>query len=659
MKYLFIDFEFNQTKEYYLNLVCVSFQSIQDGVCHLNEQYWLLDQMERLAAIEVLSTLIFDHTIVSYALGAEIRSLVSLLPGLDPQELTGIDLQQNYKMLINHNPLLSYGRHLVDGKQVVIHKPKPKWSRRDGEPSGKAQTSLVSCTYKLIGVDRDLEHKDRMRDIIIHGGPESIENNREEIIKYCASDVEFLPRILDRQIEEMRKTNIPLSKTMNTFLNLGKYAIHSSMIEMVGYPVNLTELKKFSGNILSILNSAAELVNEKHPEIKAFQYNKKTNSYTQKKAPIKKWVEENHDINSWRRTDNNDVSLSLDAFKDYYSSSDESFGGSIVSYLKTKQSLNGFSPNKSEKGSFFDAVGSDERCRPYYNIFGSQTSRTQPPATHFIPLKAKWMRYFIQPKPGRAIINIDYASEEFFIAALLSNDKRMIDAYLSGDIYLAFAKDINMVPRNATKESHPKQRDICKTLILGISYKMSAKGLSSRLIKIDPSMTEEKTESIIKDFYDTYHSYYEWGWSIQEDYKDDNKLSLRDGWTLFGDNDNYRSVLNFPVQGAGADIMRRAVIKAHNYNLDVIYTLHDAIAVEYDSDKLDTIRILGQCMVDAFKEYFPERKEADQIRLDGMAWGYDYKISPIYKPFFKLDFSERYIDEKGKRDLERYIKFFN
>ena len=45
---------------------------------------------------------------------------------------------------------------------------------------------------------------------------------------------------------------------------------------------------------------------------------------------------------------------------------------------------------------------------------------------------------------------IDYCQQEFGIAAALSGDTAMKQAYRSGDPYLAFAKQVGAVPGDAT-----------------------------------------------------------------------------------------------------------------------------------------------------------------------------------------------------------------
>ena len=58
------------------------------------------------------------------------------------------------------------------------------------------------------------------------------------------------------------------------------------------------------------------------------------------------------------------------------------------------------------------------------------------------------MRSLCRPPKGKIIVGIDYKSEEFLISGLLANDKNMLDAYESGDVYLYFAKLAGAVPKD-------------------------------------------------------------------------------------------------------------------------------------------------------------------------------------------------------------------
>ena len=63
------------------------------------------------------------------------------------------------------------------------------------------------------------------------------------------------------------------------------------------------------------------------------------------------------------------------------------------------------------------------------SAFASRTFRNQPSNARFIFGPAAWLRGLIQPQSGRAVAYVDWSQQEFGIAAALSGDVAMIDAY--------------------------------------------------------------------------------------------------------------------------------------------------------------------------------------------------------------------------------------
>src|SRR5262249_30771040 len=101
----------------------------------------------------------------------------------------------------------------------------------------------------------------------------------------------------------------------------------------------------------------------------------------------------------------------------------------------------------------------------------------------FILGRPAWMRSFIQPDEGRSLAYIDWSSQEYGIGAVLSGDSTMIADYEAGDPYLGFARRIGMVPVEATKRTHPTEREIIKVVILGTQYGMGPQTLATRINK--------------------------------------------------------------------------------------------------------------------------------------------------------------------------------
>ena len=57
----------------------------------------------------------------------------------------------------------------------------------------------------------------------------------------------------------------------------------------------------------------------------------------------------------------------------------------------------------------------------------------------------------------------------------------MQEAYMTGDPYLAFAKQAGAVPLDATKQNHGAQRELFKQCVLGVAYGMEAESLALRI----------------------------------------------------------------------------------------------------------------------------------------------------------------------------------
>ena len=95
-------------------------------------------------------------------------------------------------------------------------------------------------------------------------------------------------------------------------------------------------------------------------------------------------------------------------------------------------------------------VGADGRNRCMLSPFRSKTGRNQPYNAKFIFGPSRWLRGLIKPAPGYGIAYLDFGSKEIAIAAALSGDEAMIDAYTSGDPYMTFAKQAGLAPPEAT-----------------------------------------------------------------------------------------------------------------------------------------------------------------------------------------------------------------
>lgn len=672
-KILYIDFEFSEINSEFVKLVCCS---IYDG--KKVHEFWLhnnLDAMDELRMFIVKN----KHCIFwGYAAVAEGRSFLSL--GLNPVDFKWIDGFFEYRCLTNHNDHLLYGKQLVAGKEKVTRKPPPKWERteEDSLSAFRPTHSLAEATYKLTGEIRDTEHKDKMRDLIISNPAEYTEEEKILVQEYCTEDVIHLPKLFDAMKQEYFDLGIELDQELEYEMLLrGKFAALTAKIESWGYPIDIDKTRNFTSAVQPILEECQREINSLFPEITPFRWKKNERKFSWNQIATKAWLRDNVDIEYWMRTDKNDLSLKLEAWERVFNYRHDypkdNFGAQMVRYLKLKQHISGFIPNKN--GSFWDAVGPDNRVRVYTNPYGAQSSRNQQSSRSFLFLKTAWMRALCVPPKGKAICGIDYGSEEFLISALLAKEalkakgSAQVDAYASGDVYLAFAIASGMAPKGATKQSHKAERDLAKATVLGLSYLMSKYGLAAKLsADTGKTVSVSEAQELIDTFYEVYEDLQEWQALILEQYQDDGFLKLPCGWYMWGEheergsqgNDNFRSVTNVPVQGFGASILRKAVEFCDSAGLKPIITLHDALYIEYDSGDFEALDKFRDCMFRAFIFYFKD-PDASLIKMDPFAWSPDYeKDSEIITPKgMKVPVSNIYIDERAENEYKQFSKYFD
>lgn len=673
---LYLDFEFCRVTHPKLNLVsCATYDQTRDE----KMVWWLHNNKKRQR--ELSNYLKQYELLIGYAFVAEARAMLSL--DLNPVDWQIIDMFLEYRMMTNHNDQLQWGKQLVDGKVKNTRKPKPKWERteEDGETGFKASHSLAEATYKLTGEIRDTTEKTEVRNLII-SDPESFRpEEKKRILRYNLDDVVFLPKIWERLQKEFGKLDdtTSLATYRSEAIVRGRYAALTAKMEARGYPINVESTRNFSRQVPHILMECQRDINNQFPDAKPFRWNKRPCNFSWNQITTRQWIEKNCDAKFWMKTDGGkkrqpQLSLSLEAwekqfqFKHTYPRGN--FGAQMVRYLKLKQSLYGFSESGGKRKNFWDSVGPDNRVRPYMNIFGAQSSRSQPGASGFMFLKPAWMRSLVQPAKGRFMFGIDYGQQEFFLSGLVSKDQNMIDAYLSGDPYLWGAKKAGVIPEHGTKSSHKIERDLFKNTYLGILYGMTKYGLAIKLTGDSGRLwTEDEAQVQIDLFEEMFPVYMEWKENEAEIYTELGAFKkLPCGWRMWGDNDNVRSVMNVPIQGFGASIMRNAVYKCDKRGVDVVFTLHDANYGEDTVNNLHKIGVMHDAMKEAFKHYFRRSKYYDlagEIKLDPFAWSPDFKadseleVTTKLSGLIKIPCSNMYIDERAGDEYERFKKYFD
>ena len=148
--------------------------------------------------------------------------------------------------------------------------------------------------------------------------------------------------------------------------------------------------------------------------------------------------------------------------------------------------------------------------------------------------------------PGSALLYADFSGQEYGIAAYFSEDPAMISDYRNGDPYLGFAKRLGMVPNDATKKTHSALRDQLKVATgLGVLY-----GAREETVARAGGMTPSKAKWILQQHCRTYPTFWRWRQAVVNHARITGELRTVYGWRwLICDDDNSRSISNFPMQG--------------------------------------------------------------------------------------------------------------
>jgi hypothetical protein len=434
--------------------------------------------------------------------------------------------------------------------------------------------SLIgACSYFGISAS-DATYKDAMRDRILQGPPYS-DKEKNSILEYCYKDVEMTFNLLNSM---KRYIELPYA------LLRGRYMTSVGRIEYNGVPIDTESLVKLKDNWAILKGRLISTINVNYSvyEGTTFKMERFIKYLLINKIP-------------WDFTPGG-----LPKTEDAY------FRSQVKSYPQLRQIhelryiLGQLKLNNLE-------VGVDGRNRCMLSPFQSKTSRNQPSSTKFIFGPAVWFRSLIKPTKGMALAYCDYEKQEIGIAAALSDDKNLKLAYETGDPYLAFAKTTGAIPEDGTKETHPDEREKFKQLMLALNYGMSVKTFAKKT-----GIPETEAKAMVKIHKQKFHKYWEWSSNFVDMGILTGRIKTNFNWYYWTDNAKSRTLMNWPMQSHGAEMLRLAISMCFDDGIKVIAPVHDAILVEATASEIDTIaKNTIKCMEDASEYVMGYKIRAD------------------------------------------------
>jgi DNA polymerase-1 len=405
---------------------------------------------------------------------------------------------------------------------------------------------------------------------------------QEDLLDYCESDVRALRPLLNAMEAQL---DLPRA------LIRGRYMIAVAWMEHVGIPIDTQLLDRIRRNGPLILRRLIEEVDQDYGVYVegVFKAERFEEYLVRSRIP-------------WPRTQTGRLDLKDQTFR------------SMAKKHPQLSTLRELRHTLGQTRLMDFAVGPDGRNRCLLSPFSSKTSRNQPSTSKFIFGASVWSRGLIKPSAGMGLAYIDYSQQEFGIAAALSGDEAMMEAYRSGDPYLSFAKLAGAVPPEATKKSHPRERSLFKATVLAVQYGMGPESLAQNIQK-----PLEEARHLLKMHRQTFRKFWRWSDSLV-----DYALLHQRLWTVLGwqiqptGRLNTRSLANFPMQANGAEILRVACIQMFEAGIRICAPVHDAVLIEAPLGQLEQQAKLAQELMEGASEQvlggFRLKTDADFIR---------------------------------------------
>ena len=265
------------------------------------------------------------------------------------------------------------------------------------------------------------------------------------------------------------------------------------------------------------------------------------------------------------------------------------------------------------KGTYLDALPQliDPRDGRIHTTFNQSTAATgrlssSDPNLQNIPTRSdlgRRIREAFVASPGQRLISADYSQIELRVLAHVSGDAALRESFARGeDVHTRTAAEVFSVPPEAVTA---EMRRTAKAINFGIAYGQSAFGLSQRL-----GLAAAEAQAIIDRYFARYVGVRRWLDQTIERARIEGSVS-----TLFGRRRLLpdirsknaamrqaceRMAVNTPIQGAAADLIKRAMLRAdellrtRGLAARMILQVHDELLFEAPTAETDAVQDLAR-----------------------------------------------------------------
>jgi DNA polymerase-1 len=286
------------------------------------------------------------------------------------------------------------------------------------------------------------------------------------------------------------------------------------------------------------------------------------------------------------------------------------------------------------KNTYVDAlpklVDEQSRLHTTFNQDVASTGRLSStnPNLQNIPIRSELghrIRHAFIPEKGNVFISADYSQFELRLAAVLADDKALIEDFNNDiDIHTKTASEVYGVPLDAVTKD---QRRDAKVINFGVLYGMSSHGLAAAT-----GMSIADAKSFIEQYFALRQP-------ISKFIDDTLKKARTEGYveTFYGrrrptpdiHSSNFvvrmsaeRAAANMPIQGTEADLMKRAMLLVDEKIAGLgtqILQIHDSILIEAPEDNAGKIENILRDTMESIAPELPIKLKVDITT--GKSWG--------------------------------------
>jgi len=409
-----------------------------------------------------------------------------------------------------------------------------------------------------------------------------------EILDYCEEDVRMSVRLLRaqlRQLHDQRGYTLLPAADVERVLHWSNYSAKSiALIQARGMPIDM------AWNLIQ--ENKAAVISEL---LRRFDPSQGTDDpiYTpegkRSYARFERWLAQTGVV-AWPRLDSGQLDTSGDAFRLMYHVPGieglHALGDSLGVIVRAKLPIGRDGRNRPSLFPFGTATGRNAHAKGLYNAHAGMRS--------------------LMVFPADTIgVYLDWRTQEVGIAAALSGDQALMDAYRGGDVYYALARNSGLTNDPDLKHWKDTQADVrhrMKGLQLGINYGMGVPSLAKGLDR-HPLIAS----TLIEKHRRTHPVFWQWRDHQVQEAMLNRRIESVFGWPLrISTSPNKRTLFNFPMQANGAEMLRLAAWRLCEAGIVPSMLVHDGILLEVQNKEqitqaIEIMRDAGRDVCNGFE----------------------------------------------------------